>query len=193
MISPRKLLKKVPKLLISSTFAISTILAPQLFTTNKSIAAPGTFEIQWDPDPSFKRLKMLQSSNERTDRAKYHFFLRPGERKAAILQLSLKLPDYFDAKLKEKKISLCQVKIGGFQDKTKCVNELPAVIEINNDQTSIDIFPDQPIPVDENTYAVVMKLFNPRKSGMFQFHGYAKSTGAMPISSYIGSWTVDIK
>ena len=151
------------------------------------------FEMQWDAPENFKRLKGLQTSDERMDRSTYYLFLRASERKAAILQLTLKLPDYFDASLKEKKITLCQIKIGGFKDKTKCIEKLPAVIEIGEDKTSIDIFPDQPIPVGKESYGVVIKLFNPSKAGMYQLHGYATSTGAIPISSYIGTWTLNIK
>ena len=192
MIKSRNSFRKIHKLAISTTLTLGAFFSPQL-SNNTIHASPGMFEIQWDPDPSFVRLKLLQTSNEKQDRAKYHFFLRSGERKTGILQLTLKVPNYFDAKISEKKLSLCQVKIGGFKDRTKCIKELPAVFEISKDQSSIDIYPDNPIPMDKNTYAVILKLFNPRKSGMFQFHGYAKSTGAMPISSYIGSWTVDIK
>ena len=193
MIEFKKPFKGIHKFALTGTLILGTLLTPQLFNNNKSIAGPGMFEIQWDPDPSYKRLKLFQTSNEKIDRAKYHFFLRGGERKTGILQLTLKVPSYFEAKLNPKKIKLCQVKIGGFKDRTRCIKELPAVIEIGENQSSIDIFPDKPIPADKNTYAVIVKLFNPRKSGMFQFHGYAQSAGAMPISSYIGSWTVDIK
>lgn len=179
-----------------SAFA-STIILGALSTTcligNKALSGPGMFEMQWDPDPNFVRLKSLQTSNLKTERAKYYLFLRPSERKTGIIQLTVKIPDYFDASLKEKKISLCEVKIGGFKDKTSCVKKIPAVIEIGKERTSIDVFPDAPIPLDKKPYAILIKLFNPRSSGMYQFHGYAKSTGAIDVSSYIGSWTLDVK
>ncbi len=192
MFRPKLPLRVFYKGVFFSTLLMCSLISSNLFLT-KSYASPGMFELQWDADPSFKKLKTLQTSNEKMDRATYYLFLRSSERKTGILQITVKLPDYFDAALKEKKISLCEVKIGGFQDKTRCVNKIPAVIEVGKDQTSIDVFPDSPIPVDNKAYAVVIKLFNPRSSGMYQFHGYAKSTGAMDASSYIGSWTFDVK
>ena len=51
---------------------------------------------------------------------------------------------------------------------------IPAVIEVNEDQTAIEVFPDTPIPTGD-TYAVVMNVFNPTKSGMFQFNALAQA------------------
>ncbi len=192
MSKPNFKMKLFRKVLISSSILLGTFFTP--FTVQeKSNAAPGMIEFQWDPDPSFKRLRSLQTSSEKADRSTYYLFLRSKERKAGILQLTVKLPDYFNAKLKAKKIKLCQVKIGGFKDKTRCIKDIPAVIEVGKEQTSIDIFPDNPIPIDKKSYAVVIKLFNPTKNGMFHFHGYAQSTGAVPVSSYIGSWSLNVE
>ena len=85
-------------------FLIGTELS---FLAPKSIASQGLFEFQWDPDPSFRRLKSLQTSSDPMDRSNYYLFLRSSERKTGILQLTVKLPDYFQTNLKEKKISLC--------------------------------------------------------------------------------------
>ncbi len=80
-------------------------------------------------------------------------------------------------------------------DKTKCLEKVPAVFEVNKNEngTTIEMFPHQPIPVDKSGYAVVMKVFNPSKAGMFQINALSQSPGDMPISRYIGSWNVDIR
>ena len=166
-----------------------TILAPN------SSASPGIFEYQWDPQPGYRRLKYFQSSTDPLDRATYYFFLKGLERKENIIKLTIKVPDYFDAKIKSEKLSLCKVKIGGFTAKTRCLENVPSVIEINDNQTSIEIFPERPIPKNKDNYAILMKIFNPRKAGMFQIQALSQSQqpGEMPISTYLGTWNVSVQ
>ena len=167
----------------------ASILAP------KSSASPGFFEHQWDPEPGYKRLKYFQSSSDKLDRATYYFFLRGKERKDNITKLTLKVPDYFKAKIKPEKLNLCKVKVGGFKGRTKCLENVPSVIQVKNNQTSIEIFPEKPIPLNKDNYAVVMKVFNPRKGGMFQFQALSQSQqpGEIPISTYLGTWNVSVQ
>ena len=167
----------------------ASILAP------KSSASPGFFEHQWDPEPGYKRLKYYQSSSDKLDRATYYFFLRGKERKDNITKLTLKVPDYFKTKIKPEKLNLCKVKVGGFKGRTNCLENVPSVIQIKNNQTSIEIFPEKPIPLNKDNYAVVMKVFNPRKGGMFQFQALSQSQqpGEIPISTYLGTWNVSVQ
>jgi len=167
----------------------ASILAP------KSSASPGFFEHQWDPEPGYKRLKYYQSSSDKLDRATYYFFLRGKERKDNITKLTLKVPDYFKTKIKPEKLNLCKVKVGGFKGRTNCLENVPSVIQIKNNQTSIEIFPERPIPLNKDNYAVVMKVFNPRKGGMFQFQALSQSQqpGEIPISTYLGTWNVSVQ
>ena len=167
----------------------ASILAP------KSSASPGFFEHQWNPEPGYKRLKYYQSSSDKLDRATYYFFLRGKERKDNITKLTLKVPDYFKAKIKPEKLNLCKVKVGGFKGRTNCLENVPSVIQIKNNQTSIEIFPERPIPLNKDNYAVVMKVFNPRKGGMFQFQALSQSqqSGEIPISTYLGTWNVSVQ
>ena len=167
----------------------ASILAP------KSSASPGFFEHQWDPEPGYKRLKYYQSSSDKLDRATYYFFLRGQERKDNITKLTLKVPDYFKTKIKPEKLNLCKVKVGGFKGRTKCLENFPSVIQIKNNQTSIEIFPERPIPLNKDNYAVVMKVFNPRKGGMFQFQALSQSQqpGEIPISTYLGTWNISVQ
>ena len=104
----------------------------------------------------------------------------------------MNIPKTFKSTLKEEKITLCQVKIGGFDSRTKCIKNIPADFEINEENTSLDIFPYSPIAANKDNYAVVFKVFNPRKSGLYQFHSYGQYIGENPVSSYLGSWTIVI-
>ena len=83
------------------------------------------------------------------------------------------LPKKFDSTLKKEKISFCKVQIGGFEKRSKCLNEIPADIEINPEDFSLDIFPYNPIPRSKDSYAIVFnKIFNPKKRGLKQFHSF---------------------
>ena len=165
------------------------------FLTQNSSASPGFFEYQWDPEPGYRRLRYYQSSSVRLDRATYYFFLRGKERKDNIIKLTLKVPDYFEAKINSEKLSLCKVRVGGYTGRTACLENVPSVIEVNEKQTSIEIFPERPIPQNKDSYAVVMKIFNPRKAGMFQFQALCQSQqpGEIPISTYLGTWNVSVQ
>ena len=165
----------------------ASILAPQ------SSASPGFFEYQWDPEPGYKRLRYYQSSSNRDERSTYYFFLRGKERNEDIEKLTLAIPDYFDSKIKTKKLSLCKVKVGGYTARTGCLENIPSLIEINDNQTIINILPEKPIPYNKDTYAVVMKIFNPRKRGMFQFRAISQNTDEIPISTYLGTWNIDVQ
>ena len=165
----------------------SSILAPQSF------ASPGFFEYQWDPEPGYKRLKYYQSSSERNERSTYYFFLRGNERKEDIEKLTIAIPDYFEARIKTKKLNLCKVKVGGYTTRTRCLENIPSLIKVNDKQTIIDIFPEKPIPFNKDNYAVVMKIFNPRKRGMFQFRALSQNADEIPISTYLGTWNIDVQ
>ena len=165
----------------------SSILAPQ------TSASPGFFEYQWDPEPGYKRLKYYQSSSKRNERSTYYFFLRGNDRKEDIKKLTIAIPDYFEARIKTKKLNLCKVKVGGYTARTRCLENIPSLIEVNDKQTIIDIFPEKPIPFNKDNYAVVMKIFNPRKRGMFQFRALSQNADEIPISTYLGTWNIDVQ
>ena len=160
-----------------------------------SSAAPGSFEYQWDPEPGYKRLKYFQSSSDKLDRATYFFFLRGRERTENIIKLTLKVPEYFDAKIKPEKLSLCKATVGGFTGRTRCTENFPSVIEVNENKNTIEIFPKRPIPLNKDSYAVVMKIFNPRKGGMYQLQALSQSQqpGEIPISTYLGTWNISVQ
>ena len=151
-------------------------------------------EFQWDQDDSYRRLKWFQKENKRKFRNTIYFFLRPSDRKTDLLKINLALAKPFKVKLKKEKISLCKVRIGGFEDRTKCLENISADIEINTDESglrSLDIYPYSPIPYSKESYAVVLKVINPKKSGLYQFHSFGQPKGESS-SSYLGSWTIVI-
>tara|TARA_B100000700_G_scaffold297736_1_gene362911 strand:- start:501 stop:1088 length:588 start_codon:yes stop_codon:yes gene_type:complete len=183
---------------IVNLFITSGIIASFAFieSTNSSSSAmaSGIFEYRWNQEDTYRKLRLLQSSNQKLDRSTYYFFLRKKDRKTAILKLSLKFPEYFKAGLKPKNISLCEVFIGGYKGRTKCLKDLPSDIEIGNNMKSIDIFPRTPVPSgNKKNYAVKLKMFNPRKNGMYQVNAFTQSPGELPVSLYLGSYLFQIE
>ena len=70
--------------------------------------------------------------------------MRPSDRNTDLLKINLAIPKTFKSTLNKEKISLCKVRIGGFETRTKCLEDIPADIEINTDESSlrsIDIYP----------------------------------------------------
>jgi hypothetical protein len=174
-------------------FLIPTFLVSLPFFNNLQNANAG-LEFQWDQDSGYRRLKWFQKENKRKFRNTIYLFLRPSDRNAELLKINVSIPEKFVSSLKKEKISLCKVKIGGFEDRTKCLEDIPADIEINTDESgmrSLDIYPYSPIPSNKESYAIVLKVINPKRSGLYQFHSYGQPKGKS-VSSYLGSWTIVI-
>ena len=174
-------------------FLIPTILLSTPFFTNIQDAKAG-LEFQWDQDSGFRRLKWFQKENKRRFKNKIYFFLRPSDRRTDLLKINIAIPKTFKVKLDNEKINICKVRIGGFEDRTKCLQDIPADIEINSDESSlrsINVYPYKPIPTNKESYAIVLKVLNPKKSGLYQFHSYGQPKGKS-VSSYLGSWTIVI-
>ena len=151
-------------------------------------------EFQWDQDSGFRRLNWFQKENKRNFRNKIYFFIRPSDRNNDLLKIDLIIPKTFNKKLETKNISFCKVKIGGFDSRTKCLETIPADLEIKTDETSLkklSIYPYSPIPSSKDSYAIVLKTFNPKRSGLYQFHSYGQPKDST-LSSYLGSWTIVI-
>ena len=189
-----KITKKLTlNLKILRFFIIPTILVSTSFFNNTQEAKAG-LEFQWNQDSNYRRLKWYQKENKRKFRNTIYFFLRPSDRKTDLLKINLAIPKTFKSTLKNEKISFCKVKIGGFDSRTKCLENIPADIEIKTDESSlrsIDVYPYKPIPSNKDSYAIVLRVFNPKKSGLYQFHSYGQPKGKS-VSSYLGSWTIVI-
>jgi len=174
-------------------FIIPTILVATPFFNNIQDAKAG-LEFQWDQDSAYRRLKWFQKENKKKFRNTIYFFLRPADRRSELLKINLAIPKTFKSTLKSEKISFCKVRIGGFENRTKCLEDIPADIEINTDESglrSLDIYPYSPIPSNKDSYAIALKVFNPKRSGLYQFHSYGQPKG-QSFSSYLGSWTIVI-
>ena len=174
-------------------FIIPIILVSTPLFSNIQDARAG-LEFQWDQNSNFKRLKWFQKENRKKFRNTIYFFLRPSDRRTDLLKINLAIPKTFKSTLKNEKISFCKVRIGGFESRTKCLEDIPADIEINTDESglrSLDIYPYSPIPSNKDSYAIVLKVFNPSKNGLYQFHSYGQPKGKS-FSSYLGSWTIVI-
>ena len=186
--------KKLPlNFKILRSLLIPTILISTPFFCNIKEVKAG-LEFQWDQNSGLRRLKWFQKDNEKRARNKIYFFLRPIDRNTELLRINLAIPKTFKAKLSEEKIRFCNVRIGGFESRTKCLEDIPADIEINTKESglrSIDIYPYKPIPTNKKSYAVLLKVNNPRKSGLYQFHLYGQPKGNTGLS-YLGSSTIVI-
>ena len=172
-------------------FIIPTILVSTPFFNNIQDAKAG-LEFQWNQDSNYRRLKWFQKEDKKKFRNTIYFFLRPADRRSDLLKINLAIPKTFKSTLKSEKISFCKVRIGGFENRTKCLEDIPADIEINTDESglrSLDIYPFRPIPSNKESYAIVLKVFNPKRSGLYQFHSYGQPKGESS-SSYLGSWTI---
>ena len=174
---------------IINSFLFSGILLALLpFSVNQSKA----MEFQWNTSDGYKRLKWYQRTATKNFKNKIFLFLRPNDRKTGLLSINIKIPDKFKSSIKPKNINFCKAKLGGYTSRSKCINNIPSDIVINQDTNKIEIYPISPLPSDKNTYAVVFKINNPRKSGLYQFHSFGKSSGPIPVSNYLGSWTITI-
>ena len=194
----KRLFRPTPKLsaglsaLIGCGVIVGAALPPSLIKPAAAQNTPALLEFRWDSDnDGYRKLYYVQSSSRRRDRSEYYFMLRKKDRKTAILKLSITVPSYFNTSIRPKNLSLCKMDMGGVLSRSKCKEVLPAVFEVNEKQTAIEVFPDTPIPTG-GTYAVVMNVFNPSDPGMFQFNALAQAPGDVPISGYLGSWLVDI-
>jgi len=163
-----------------------------LYSTNPNTLKAG-MEFQWENTDNFKRLKWFQKDNKKSARNKIFLFLRGSDRKTGLIKVSLKVPDNFVSKIKKEKINFCQARIGGFTNTTKCLKTVPADIEIDNKNKSIDILPLSPIPSSKDNYAIVLKVTNPNRGGLYQFHSFGQSSGKVPVSFYLGSWTLKMQ
>ena len=172
----------VPAILVSTPFL------------NKIQDARAGLEFQWNQDSAYRRLKWFQKEDKKKFRNTIYFFLRPSDRRTDLLKINLAIPKTFKSDLKKEKISFCKVRIGGFETRTKCLEDIPSDIEINTDESglrSLDIYPYSPIPTNKDSYAIALKVFNPKKSGLYQFHSYGQPKGKS-FSNYLGSWTIVI-
>ena len=191
------MIKKTKKLSfnfkILKFFLIPTILVSTPFLNNIQDAKAG-LEFQWEANTGYRRLRWFQKEDRRRSKNAIYFFFRPFDRATDLLKINLAIPKTFKSTLKVEKISFCKVRIGGFEDRTKCLEDIPADLEINTEESglrSLNIYPYSPIPSNKESYAIVLKVINPKRTGLYQFHSYGQYK-MESVSSYLGSWTIGI-
>jgi hypothetical protein len=163
-------------------------LAPPAFAQG----TPGLMEFRWENSSDYRKLYFYISNTQRLRRSEYYLMLRPRDRKTAILKLTVTIPASFDATIDTQRVRLCRMSEGGMLARTRCLEEIPATIELAENGRALEIFPDTPIP-DTGTIGVHMRLFNPFNAGMYQFNALAQAPGDVPISGYLGSWLIQVE
>lgn len=187
-LSPHRLLS-----LAASALSLGLGLAPTLIPpgARADVGNSSGFEFRWDTDKEFRKLWYHVSSGRATNRSDYYLVLGPKDRKTALLKLAISVPKDFDSSFDPKRIELCYMTRGGVTRKTECQAVIPATVEVSKDNSAIEIFPNQPVPVGRSI-GVRIQLTNPYNPGMYQFNALAQAPGDVPISGYLGSWVIEI-
>jgi hypothetical protein len=171
---------------LTTTAGLTTSALPAL-----AQATPGLMEFRWENNKDYRKLYFFQSETARLKRAEYYLLLRPKDRKTAILKLTITIPATFNTSIEPKQLKFCKMAEGGMLKRTRCEKTIPATIEVAANGRSIDIFPDTPVS-DKDTIGLFMSVFNPDTAAMSQFNALAQAPGQLPISSYLGSWLIQI-
>ncbi len=188
----KRLLAPLPALATATALAgIGSLAASFLEPPAQAQGTPSLMEFRWDNTKDYRKLYYFMTETQRLKRSEYYLILRPKDRKTAILKLSITIPSYFDAKIDPKRVKLCRMSEGGMMSRTRCQETIPATIEIAENGSAIEIFPDTPVP-DTGTIGVYMNIFNPFNIGMYQFNALAQAPGDVPIAGYLGSWLIQI-
>ena len=188
----KRLLAPLPALATATALAgIGSLAASFLEPPAQAQGTPSLMEFRWDNTKDYRKLYYFMTETQRLKRSEYYLILRPKDRKTAILKLSITIPSYFDAKINPKRVKLCKMSEGGMMSRTRCQETIPATIEIAENGSAIEIFPDTPVP-DTGTIGVYMNIFNPFNIGMYQFNALAQAPGDVPMAGYLGSWVIQI-
>jgi hypothetical protein len=171
----------------ATVVGVSLVQAPAA----RAQGIPGLFEFRWDNNRDYRRLYYFITNTGKMQRSEYYLILKPKDRKTAILKLSIELPSYFDSEVKPQDVKLCRMSEGGMLKRTRCLETIPATVEVSKNGKVIDIFPATPVS-DKNTIGVYLNVFNPSSIGMFQLNATAQAPGDIPVSSYLGSWIISI-
>lgn len=177
--------------LLAAAIAAAGVVAVGSAPKTLAQGTPSLMEFRWDNTRDFRKLYYYVSDTSRLKRAEYYFILRPKDRKSAILKLSITIPESFDVLIDPKRVKLCRLTDGGMMSRTRCVEEIPATVEIAPGGKAIEVFPFTPVS-DKGTIGVYMTVFNPFNIGMYQFNALAQAPGDVPVAGYLGSWVIQI-
>jgi len=170
---------------------MATVLPPALQAPAQAQQTPSLMEFRWDTDRDYRKLYYYMSDAGRNKRADYYLILKAKDRKTAILKLTIKFPNYWEAQLKAKDMQLCYMKEGGMAARTRCETTIPATIEVSPNGKTIEVYPNTPVP-DNKAVGLYFTTTNPFNIGMFQINALIQPPGDIPVSSYVGSWLIEI-
>ncbi|MEB3266694.1 MAG: DUF2808 domain-containing protein [Cyanobacteriota bacterium] len=178
---------------LMATLGSALGLAPALLGPRAATAqgTSGLMEFRWDNTKDYRRLYFFITETVRSKRSDYYLILRPKDLKTAMLKLRVVIPSHFDSKIDPKNVQLCYMQEGGMTSRTRCKERIPATVEVADNGSGLDIFPDQPVPAGR-TVGVFMTLFNPSSIGMYQFNALVQAPGDVPMAGYVGSWLIQI-
>ncbi|MFM7314618.1 MAG: DUF2808 domain-containing protein [Cyanobium sp.] len=168
-----------------------TALPPLAVQPAQAQGTPGLVEFRWDNNRDFRKLYYFMTDTARLKRSEYYLILKPKDRKTAMLKLTINVPSYWQAEFNPKLMKLCVMNEGGMMARTSCKETIPATIEVSKNGQSIEVFPNTPVP-DNKTVGLYMIVFNPFNAGMYQFNALIQPPGDIPVSSYVGSWLIQI-
>ena len=178
---------------VVTTLIATTLLGASLLQAPAARAQgiPGLFEFRWENNRDYRRLYYFITNTGKSQRSEYYLILKPKDRKTAILKLTITLPSYFDSEIDPKDVKLCKMSEGGMLKRTRCLETIPATVEVAKNGKAIEIFPNTPVS-DQHTIGVYLNIFNPSTLGMFQLNAMAQAPGDIPVSTYLGSWIISI-
>ena len=185
--------KAIIKNVLFKNFLKCVVLTPFAIYFINPNTVKSALEFQWNNADNFKRLNWYQRDNKKMAKNTVFLFLKKSDRKTGLLKVNVKVPETFFSKIRKEKVSICEVQIGNFTKKTKCLVNTPADIELDKEKNTINIFPLSPIPASKDNYAIVLKVTNPNRGGLYQFHSFGQSSGNIPVSFYLGSWTLKMQ
>jgi len=166
-------------------------LLPQLQAPARAQETPGLMEFRWDTDRDYRKLYFFMTDGGRNKRSDYYLILKPKDRKTAMLKLTVDFPSYWDAPLNPKTMQLCVMNDGGMRARTRCEKQIPAVIEVSPNGRAIEVYPNTPVP-DNLTIGLYLETTNPFNVGMFNVNARIQPPGDIPVSSYVGTWLIQI-
>jgi hypothetical protein len=175
----------------AATLSCAPLLIPGLTAPARAQETPGLMEFRWDSDRDYRKLYFFLTDGGRNRQADYYLILRPRDRKTAFLKLSVDFPNYWDAPLNAKTMELCEMKEGGMTSRTRCEKTIPAVIEVSPNGRVIEVYPNTPVP-DNKTIGLYFRTTNPFNSGMFNLNARIQPPGDIPVSTYLGTWLIQI-
>jgi len=171
--------------------ALSLVASPLFVSPAQAEGSSNAgFEFRWENNRDFRKLYYYTSSARSSARADYYLILGPKDRKTALIKLALSVPEHFNAQIKPENVELCRMERGGALKKTRCLEVIPAAVEVTGNGTAVEVFPKRPVPIG-GSIGLHLKIYNP-DSGMYQLNALGQAPGDIPVSGYLGSWVIEV-